>query len=252
MKKIFIILFTFVFVLPAFALSSAEVFSFVVFGDPHNNDDVFVPLLKKISQEPDLAFAVNCGDLVAPNNEADFRHYLKTISAVNLKIYHVPGNHDLVGRGEVYFKKYIGDLYYSFDYGNSHFIVLNNAFARYFNRAQFKWLKNDLANNHQRHTFVFLHRPTFDPSEIYADYMMSGREVVEELMGLFEKYKVDYVFAGHLHGYAKTTRNNVTYVITGGGGAPLYLPHDLGGFYHYIKINVAGDRVSDKIIRLYD
>ncbi|MBI5399754.1 metallophosphoesterase [Candidatus Saganbacteria bacterium] len=235
-----------------FSATTQEVFSFAVFGDNRDGDKVFVALLKKIDQEPNLAFAFNTGDFVPSGQEQQYRHYLKMLSQSKIKVFNIPGNHDLVGQGEANFKKYFGPLYYSFDYSNAHFIVINNAFGRYFDRRQFTWLQNDLAVNTRPHTFVFMHRPTFDPSEIYQNYVMSGRGVVEELMALFEKHKVDYVFAGHIHGYAKALRDNVTYVITGGGGAPLYLPRDFGGFFHYVRIDVVREKIKDRVIRLDD
>ncbi|MFW5740881.1 MAG: metallophosphoesterase family protein, partial [Myxococcota bacterium] len=38
----------------------------------------------------------------------------------------------------------------------------------------------------------------------------------------FEQYHVDIVFSGHDHCYERSTVNGVKYVVTGGGGAPLY------------------------------
>lgn len=39
---------------------------------------------------------------------------------------------------------------------------------------------------------------------------------------LFERYRVDIVFSGHDHIYERSLVNDVYYVGTGGGGAPLY------------------------------
>jgi len=150
------------------------------------------------------------------------------------------------------FEKYFGPAYYSFDYQNSHFIVLDNSFQNRFDRTQFEWLKKELSSSQAKHKFVFMHRPTFDPSEIYQDYTMSGREVTQELMRLFTKFKVDYVFAGHIHGYARAERDGVIYIVTAGAGAPLYLPAGMGGFYNYVRVSVDNGKVSDKVINIYE
>jgi predicted phosphodiesterase len=216
-------------------VATVESFSFVVFGDNRDGDMIFMDLIKKLNQKKDIAFVVNTGD------------FLK------FKLYHVPGNHDLVENGYKYYKKYIRpQYYYSFDYQNSHFVVLNNAFKQSFNAKQFNWLKEDLAATKKENIFVFMHRPTFDPTEIYKGYVMSGRETVKELMKVFKRYKVDYVFAGHLHGYARAEREGVIYVVTGGAGAPLYLPRDFGGFYHYVRIKVEGDNIKDEVLKTYE
>jgi hypothetical protein len=81
---------------------------------------------------------------------------------------------------------------------------------------------------------------------------MSGRAVTEELIRMFATYKVDYVFAGHIHGYARSVRDGVTYIVTAGGGAPLYLPPEFGGYYHFVRVDVEDDSVRDKVIHLYE
>ena len=174
------------------------------------------------------------------------------ISGLKVPVYNVLGNHDGVSGGWRVFQNVFGALYYSFDYEGSHFVILNNAFKESFDSRQFNWLKNDLANSRAKHKFVFMHKPVFDPSEIHKNYIMSGRAVTEELMRLFARHKVDYVFAGHLHGYAKAERDGVVYIVTGGAGAPLYLPPELGGFYHYVRLDVEGGKIRDRAVRVYE
>ncbi len=233
-------------------VSSAFAFSFAVFGDNRDGDETFKLLISKLSREKEIVFAVNTGDFASNGSEEKYLAYKKMVSKLKAPVYNVLGNHDGVRGGLKRFQKYFGPFYYSFDYENSHFVVLNNAFKESFDSAQFNWLKKDLAGTKARHKFVFMHKPVFDPSAIYPGYIMSGRAVTEELEKLFEKNKVDYVFAGHIHGYAKAEREGVTYVVTGGGGAPLYLPPEFGGFYHYVIISVEKDRVSDRVVRVYD
>ena len=238
--------------LGSWSFASSDSFAFIVFGDNRDGDKIFMDLIQKVNGEKDIAFAVNTGDLVSLGRQSEYAKYKKMISKLKIPVYNVLGNHDGVYGGWRTFQKLFGALYYSFDYQNSHFIILNNAFRESFNPSQFDWLKKDLAATKARHKFVFMHKPTFDPSEIYKDYIMSGREVTQELMQLFTKRKVDYVFAGHIHGYAKSERNGVTYVVTAGAGAPLYLPAAVGGFNHYVRIDVEDGKVSDRVVRVYD
>jgi hypothetical protein len=46
-----------------------------------------------------------------------------------------------------------------------------------------------------------------------------------EIEPLFEKYHVPLVFQGHDHIYYRAKRHGIVYVVTGGGGAPLYELH---------------------------
>ena len=44
----------------------------------------------------------------------------------------------------------------------------------------------------------------------------------EELIYLFKKYNVDMVFSGHNHVYERFEVDGINYIVTGGGGSPLY------------------------------
>ncbi|MDD4178843.1 MAG: metallophosphoesterase [Candidatus Margulisbacteria bacterium] len=233
-------------IIPAYA------FSFAVLGDSCDGKQVFNDIVDKINRDKELSFVVNLGDFVSTGQPAQYNEFKKTVSRLKIPVYNALGNHDGIYGGWKIFRKMFGPSYYSFDFDNSHFIVLDNAFKESFDRDQFEWLKLDLTLSRAEHKFVFMHKPVFDPSAIYKDYIMSGRAVTEELMGLFQKYKVDYVFAGHIHGYAKSKRDGVTYIISGGAGSPLRLPPEFGGFYHYVKIEVDGSKVNDQIIRPYE
>jgi len=231
---------------------ASDSFSFVVFGDNRDGDDVFMDLIDKVNQEENISFAVNTGDMVSHGRAEEYTQYLKMISKLKTQLYHVPGNHDLVGSGYKYYQKHFGPFYYSFDYKNSHFVVINNAFGGSFDHKQFSWLKNDLEETDKENIFVFMHKPLFDPSEIYKGHVMSGRKTADELRRLFKRNQVDYVVAGHIHGYAKGLRDGIVYVVTGGGGAPLYLPRNFGGSHHYVRITVNGDKIEDKMVKIYE
>lgn len=231
---------------------AASAFSFAVFGDNHGNQAALDRLIDKLNAEKGLAFAVNLGDFVLNGREDEYAEYVKRIARLKMPVYQVQGNHDGMNGGWRVFNKYFGPAYYSFDHEDAHFIVLDNSFRQSFDARQFAWLKADLAASRARRKFVFMHKPAFDPSELYAGYVMSGRATTEELERLFEKYRVAYVFAGHIHGYARARVNGVTYIITAGAGAPLYLPPEFGGFYNYVIMSVDKQRVRDRVERLYD
>jgi len=233
-------------------LSPAYSFSFVVFGDNHQNDELLNLIIDRVNADPKVAFVVNLGDFVLHGKKEEYLAFKQKIKRVKKPLYNVQGNHDGVAGGWRNFEKLIGPAYYAFNHEDCRFIVLNNSFRESFDTAQFNWLKKQLSAAYGKKIFVFMHKPVFDPSEIYKDYVMSGRAVTDELTSLFRKYKVRYVFAGHIHGYAKSERDGVVYVVSGGGGGPLHLPRELGGFYHYVKITVNGDSIADQVIRPYE
>jgi 3',5'-cyclic AMP phosphodiesterase CpdA len=233
-------------VAPSFA------YSFAVFGDNQGNYPVLKAMIAKLKQEKGLDFIVSLGDVVPYGEAAHFIKYKKLIGELGLPLYQTIGNHDAVDGGWKTYQKYFGPLYYTFDCQGDRFIVLDNSLSRSFDSEQFSWLKEQLAKPGARHKFVVMHKPVFDPSELYKSHVMSGRAVTEELIRLFAKYKVDYVLAGHIHGYARSERDGVTYIVAAGGGGPLYLPPQFGGFFNYVIITVDQNRISDRVVHIYD
>ena len=61
------------------------------------------------------------------------------------------------------------------------------------------------------------------------------------------------VFGGHIHGYARGESFGVPMMITGGAGAPLYLPFGAGGFHHYIRVVVRSPKdIRYDVVHLYE
>jgi len=158
---------------------------------------------------------------------------------------HVPfypsvGNHELYG-GSCGYQGYTdvyylpenapsGDEeeYYSFDWGNTHFVALDTNQNYSAGSTQYNWLVNDLQSSTQPWKFVFFHHPPYSSGP-----HGSTNEVQTHLVPIFETYGVSVVFSGHDHHYERTCPilNNtcttpqdggVVYYVTGGGGAPLY------------------------------
>lgn len=70
-------------------------------------------------------------------------------------------------------------------------------------------------------------------------------------MRLMEKYGVTASIAGHDHVYERIIYNNITYLISGGGGAPLYQQRQIvpgskafASAYNWTELTIDGDRVS--------
>jgi regulation of enolase protein 1 (concanavalin A-like superfamily) len=122
------------------------------------------------------------------------------------------------------------ERYYSFDYGPVHFVALDTEFAfrdPARQAEQRRWLEADLASTAQPWTVAFLHRAPYSSGGEHG----SSPDVRAAFGPLFERYGVDLVLAGHEHTYERTvpiresavpTDAFVPYVVTGGGGAPLY------------------------------
>jgi hypothetical protein len=83
--------------------------------------------------------------------------------------------------------------------------------------AQYTWLENDLANTDKLWKIVFFHWPPYSTGP-HGSY----KSVRYALGPLFAQYGVDLVFNGHDHDYERSIAGGTVYIVTGGGGAPLY------------------------------
>jgi 3',5'-cyclic AMP phosphodiesterase CpdA len=239
------------FLLSATTAFAENHFSFVVFGDNRDGQDTFSDLIQKVNAEPNLSFAISTGDFVSRGSLREYQAYLKLIKKLNLKLYHAMGNHDAVYGGYVNYNKFFGPAFSSFDFRGAHFVLIDNSFDRRLTKSQLHWLKNDLASHKGKKIFVFMHRPCWDPFGVFGGHIMESATKAQYLMDLFEEYGVLMVCAGHIHGFAESTKNGVQYLVTAGAGAPLYVPEFMGGYYHYVVVVVEDDRVTYEVKRVY-
>ena len=228
-------------------------FKFVVYGDARTNSDLHRTVSRAIASE-DPAFVVCTGDLVTdgdvwdqwkPEFFAPARAYLERAT-----LWPVRGNHD--GDGRFYCSLFDlpgKKLYYSFDFGNAHFVVLDTELNDK-GHAMRDWLKQDLASSHAEWTFVFYHIPTFNVGGHTSTW---GRR---DYLPVLESGGVDFVIAGHSHLYERfvpigpSGRKPIIHIVSAGGGAPLYevrpSPILTGGIgtaeLHYCVFEIDGSR----------
>jgi 3',5'-cyclic AMP phosphodiesterase CpdA len=236
-------------------------FTFIVLGDNRSGDDIYRKLVSQaMARTP--AFIVNTGDLIAtPGNKEDWTKFWEMSKPISVSYFLTVGNHDahpkVLGSEKIY-KEQVdlpgNELYYSFVAGNSLFVVLDSCLddqGKKITGEQYTWLENVLASSDKKHKFAFLHHPLYtEPGKGHHAGDSLDKHPVERdrLEALFIKYKVETVFAGHEHLYQRKTVDNITHVITGGGGAPLYTKDEAGGFNHYILVTVDKDKTSVEVI----
>lgn len=197
-------------------------FSFVVFGDTRTNVEAHQSVVNRaVTLSPD--FVLHTGDFVADGHVAAQWTTFFTVERDLLRqspLFGVPGNHE---RNSVnYFAAFHlpgNERWYSFDYGDAHFIALQvDGYADYApGSAQYTWLENDLASSDRLWKFVFFHIPPYSSGPHGGDTSMC-----DTLGPLFAQHSVDLVLNGHDHDYERSVVSDVVYIVTGGGGAPLY------------------------------
>lgn len=211
------------------------------------------------AKNEDAAFFVNMGDLV--DNGYDFSQWRAWFNSVAPMIENIPfapvmGNHETynmdwqIAPPTPYLTLFNlpengtdanKNQYYSFDYGDVHFVVLNTQtdemadFNPDLMQQQLNWLRSDLAGTQSKWKIVLMHkdilryaftdRPNnFDPASIQFTPW------AQQLMPVFEEYNVDAVLTAHLHTYRrrvplkafKPDNTGITYILTGVAGSVRY------------------------------
>lgn len=224
-------------------------FSFAVVGDTKSSG-TFEVIAEELCNEP-LSFLVFLGDFVYKGNEGE-HNFFKTEYATE---FHFPfpsfflvGNHDVDARNFPIsrFEEVYGPSIFSFEYQECLFVVLRILNPPYTNRESLQFLEKLISENtssRYRKTFVFMHIPP----PVSSDFKARPFDGSDEIVSLFEKLNPDYVIAGDYHGYARITRKDIVYLVTGGGGAHLE-EKKFGRFHHALVLRVTKDGVSEKLL----
>jgi len=231
-------------------------FDFVVFGDTRTNHHIHQDVVDRIvALDPD--FVVHTGDLVEIGwNIVQWETFFRIEREL---LAHVPffpalGNHE--DDSLLYFDLFylpINERWYPFDYGHTRFICLQvDDYGDYSpGSEQYAWLKEALAANTQPWLFVFFHFPAYSSLD-EEPYEVEARET---LTPLFEQYGVSIVFNGDHHSYQRSVANGVTYIVTAGGGAPLYEITQPDEYlvtykndYHATYVTIDGDTLTSVVV----
>lgn len=95
--------------------------------------------------------------------------------------------------------------YYSFDYGNIHFICLDSYGSdRSPDGAMFTWLRRDVAVSNQDWKIAFWHHPPYTKGSHDSDLEIELIEMRERALPILEAAGVDIVLGGHSHSYERS------------------------------------------------
>ena len=162
-------------------------------------------------------FILNAGDMC--DNGKNFGQWGMALNTyqdltINTSVFFTSGNHENnTGAMARYFNytenkdgnvQAISGEYYSFDYANAHFTVLdtNDATSDGLGAEQLAWLKNDLANTNAKWKFVLMHKSLYSAGSHAFDGEVIAMRT--QLTKLFAENGVNVVFGGHDHSYTET------------------------------------------------
>jgi hypothetical protein len=202
-----------------------------------------------------------------------FQVYGKVFGTV--AVFPTLGNHDYgTDRGMPYLNLFdlprnawsVEDMgrYYSFDYGNTHFAIVDStklvsAREEATSDEMLAWLSQDLGQTEQRWKIVSCHHPPYNA----GPHGTEGR-VQADLVPILEAHGVDLVLSGHQHNYQRSRplkggqiktpdQGGITYVVSGAGAIARHRCGDAGWLAHsicsasyglYSRITVTGGHLT--------
>lgn len=203
---------------PLYKSDDSDEFEVIVFGDPQSRDEAEIGYLRDdvISEMigTTAQFVIELGDILFD----DLSHYdlqNQVLAQIGIPVYNVPGNHDenYDAPDDHYatetYKSVYGPNYYSFDYGQVHFVILDDVEylgkdekgrSRYqgnIGKKQLTWLKNDLALVPDNKLIVLnMHIPLY-----YGDGSNRAINVLDrfQLFDILKERKSLLALAGHMH-----------------------------------------------------
>ncbi len=239
--------------------------SFVVYGDNRSDDAAHEAVARAVAKAPG-DFLVHTGDFVEDgNNEIEWQRFFEIERSV-LKarcLFGAVGNHELVQPSGEAFLRYFGDgslpsespqdrrrFFRSVRWGAARFLFLN-AMDTFVSTAERTWLTAELARAAAEpgvaFRFVVLHHGPFSA----GPHGQNPRLFQSGVVDLLREHKVDLIFSGHDHIYERGEAKGLKYLVTGGGGAPLYPIRKrhagvraVESAYHHLEATLEGQRVS--------
>lgn len=235
--------------------SSSVSLTFVVFGDTRTQHERHRAVVERIAAyAPD--FVLHTGDLVADGTDErqwDLFFAIERDLLAHAPFFPVLGNHER--NAVLYFDNFYlpaNERWYTFVNGPVRFIALQvDGYASFaLGSEQYTWLEQTLQANTYPWLCVYFHIPPYTSVEEELEH-----QVRRTLTPLFEQYGVDLVFSGHKHSYERNEVQGITYIVTAGGGAPLYPMAErepgqvvFASAYHFVVVTINGDYLIGEAI----
>ena len=251
------------------------------FTDPKNtrqtNPRIRQWLVNQIAGERPFAVILN-GDVPLAGNVAnDYAVYqteTKVWRDLRLRVFPTLGNHEFVGDPQQDLENWwtaVPELrnrrWYSAQLGSRiYLLALDSDTSLLPGSDQARWIEKQIDSLPSSIDFVIValhHPPVADlQTHIEVDHNPRPNEIAlrDYLSKIARTSHASFlVSAGHIHNYERNAVDGVTYLVSGGGGAPPYFiertPGDLYESilfpnYHYVKLAVEKDRLRGVMFRI--
>lgn len=231
--------------LPQVPASTIHTMQFI--GDSRGGPEIYSSLLEIGYTHFPKGPVIHLGDIISTPDHPEEYGPFKALSKLFVprdRLYVTIGNHDVddeISMLHAYrvFPEVGPQGYYSRIIDNCYCIFLNSEDqsegGNRLGASQREWLLKELSSPESqaaKYRLVMVHKPIFPQNQHKDDPLADA----EELHALFVQYKVNMVLSGHEHAYSRITRDGVEYLMSGGGGSPLYNNAGPAAFYHYVQM----------------
>jgi predicted phosphodiesterase len=243
-------------------------FRFLVYGDTRTDETAHAAVIRAMA--PAAAdFVVHTGDFVSNGASAPQWQKFFEIEAPLLStrcVFSCVGNHELTDGSGIEYARFFGstDVPTSPDgratkpqhlagttrWGNVRLFLLNGMVS-YRSGVDRAWLENALAaaddEPELKWRIVVLHHGPWSSGPHGNNAQLHDAGIV----ALFKAHKIDLVFSGHDHLYERGWSDGLAWVVSGGGGAPLYkiksqVPQSLHSeaVHHFVEVGVTAESLQ--------
>ena len=239
-------------------------FSFIVLGDNRNGDATYKRLVARINRYADAhtgagkpLFMLHTGDMVPSGTLSEWRNFAQLRGALKMPVVFVPGNHEMRAReGAADYASIVGQPLLAFDFAGCRFIGLDNTGGRFsargiqFLRQYLGLPPTDAAGpapvTPQPRSFLFFHEPPYVGRwRVHAMKPDNLGGHGGEMLQAAADAHVSAVLLGHIHLYDAIRIGDVPYIISAGGGAPLYGKYGFGhAHYGFLVVHVEPVAIS--------
>ena len=164
----------------------------------------------------DTDLVVHSGDISDYGSNLNYWRYFfsSTDNLIKTPLMPVAGNHETMGDTPAILDNFVlpdsveqdtsSGYYYSFDYNNVHFIMLNtnDTTDDGLGKAQLEWLRKDASSSKARWKVVVLHKAVYSNGSHFDDSEIEAMR--NQFAGLMPELGIDMVLQGHDHVYLRT------------------------------------------------
>jgi hypothetical protein len=207
--------------------------TFLVYGDDRSDETAHAALARQIASTPS-DFLVNTGDIVADGGSLEDWQSFFQVEAGLLRdraIFLSIGNHELYDdQAGANFARYFGfregggatdQPYGTMRWSGVRFFFLNGMHD-WQSGEERQWLERELGRADSEPGLVWRIIVVHHGPWSSGPHGGNPKLLAAHLPELFVRHKVDLVLSGHDHIYERGTSEGVKYLVSGGGGAPLY------------------------------